>query len=204
MTGTVRGYDGNGLYMTGKYLTMKTSSTIADDADNNFYVLRLGDVILMQAEALWELGRHAEAVDKLNEIVDRANATLEDPAQRIMRYSLTPGDGSGRYPGDFRVIPTDDAWSARKMILDERRRELAFEGQRWFDLVRCNRYRDEGAQVNHAVEIMNAAFARMYNNYLNGLTTKNMIKKTEIMIREDQLLFAIPPTEINLNPQLQL
>lgn len=28
------------------------------------------------------------------------------------------------------------------MILDERRRELAFEGQRWFDLVRCNRYRD--------------------------------------------------------------
>lgn len=204
VTGTVRGYGGNGLYMTGKYLTMKTSSTIADDADNNFYVLRLGDVILMQAEALWELGRHAEAVDKLNEIVDRANATLEDPAQRIMRYSLTPGDGSGRYPGDFRVIPTDDAWAARKMILDERRRELAFEGQRWFDLVRCNRYRDEGAQVNHAVEIMNAAFARMYNNYLNGLTTKNMIKKTEIMIREDQLLFAIPPTEINLNPQLQL
>ena len=204
ITGTVKGYGGNGLYMTGKYLTTKATSTITDDADNNFYVLRLGDVILMQAEALWELGRHGEAVDKLNEIVDRANETLEDPSQRIMRYSLTAGDGSGRYPNDFQVIPTDDAWAARKMILDERRRELAFEGQRWFDLVRCNRYWDEGATVNHAVEIMNDAFARMYTNYLNGLTNRNSIKTTEIIIREDQLLFAIPPTEINLNPQLQL
>ncbi len=204
ITGTVKGYGGNGLYMTGKYLTTNTTSTITDDADNNFYILRLGDVILMQAEALWELGRHEEAVDKLNQIVDRANSTLEDPSLGILRYSLTPGDGSGRYPNDFRVIPTDDAWTARKMIMDERRRELAFEGQRWFDLVRCNRFHDEGAQVNHAVDIMNAFFARLYNNYMNGMTAKNSIKKNEIIIREDQLLFAIPPTEINLNPQLQL
>jgi len=71
--------------------------------------LRLADVILMFAEALNETGDTAGALVELNKI--RSRAGLDD--------SVASGQGD-----------------VRQAIADERRLELAFEGQRWFDLVR--------------------------------------------------------------------
>ncbi len=74
--------------------------------DLDWIELRLADVILLYAEALNENGNTAAAVTELNKI--RARAGLAD------------------YAGS----------DLRQAIQDERRLELAFEGQRWFDLVR--------------------------------------------------------------------
>jgi len=82
-------------------------------ADFDFIELRLADVILLYAETLNELGASPEEV-----------LTLLDPIRE--RAGLAPLN-----PG---VLSTQT--SIREAILDERRLELAFEGQRWFDLVR--------------------------------------------------------------------
>lgn len=77
---------------------------------NRQYLLRLGDIILMKAEALNELGRVDEARTEVNRI--RA------------RVSLPPVTAT-----------TKDA--LRPIILKERRLELAQEAQRWADLKRA-------------------------------------------------------------------
>lgn len=81
----------------------------------NLIVVRLADVILMQAEALNELGRTTEAVPFLNQIRERAG-----------------------------IAPTNAATQSdvRLAIESERYVELCFEGHRWFDLVRNGRAQD--------------------------------------------------------------
>jgi len=85
----------------------------AQDANWIFY--RLADIILMKAEALNRLQRVSEAIETLDIIRKRANGasvTILDP------------------------ITTNDVDELEELILDERARELAAEGKRWFDLVR--------------------------------------------------------------------
>lgn len=107
------------------------------DSDNNWIVLRYADVLLMYAEALNELGFVADgpAFEYLNQIRTRAGLpvksfTNENPALQITTQT------------DFRLA-----------IEQERRVELAFEGHRWFDLVRTDRalavLANKGMQPHH-------------------------------------------------------
>lgn len=82
--------------------------------ENNWIELRLADVILLYAEALNENGSATaeEILDLLDPIRARANLTALDHT----------------------VLNTQAL--VRQAIADERRLEMAFEGQRWFDLVR--------------------------------------------------------------------
>ncbi len=94
--------------------------------DHDWIELRLADVILLRAEAANENGTSAESVlDQLDDLRSRA----------------------GLAPLDHTVINTQAL--VRQAIQDERRLELAFEGQRWFDLVRTGTVSDEmGENVN--------------------------------------------------------
>lgn len=81
--------------------------------DQDWIELRLADVLLLYAEAMNENGSSPEAVlDVLDPIRTRA----------------------GLNPLDHTVLNTQAL--VRQAIYDERRIELALEGQRWFDLVR--------------------------------------------------------------------
>lgn len=80
-------------------------------SSNRQYVLRLGDIILLKAEALNELGRTAEARETLNQIRQRAKIGLSSAnTQETLRVA----------------------------ILKERRLELCQEAQRWDDLKRAD------------------------------------------------------------------
>ncbi|MEP2935959.1 MAG: RagB/SusD family nutrient uptake outer membrane protein [Gilvibacter sp.] len=94
--------------------------------DHDWIELRLGDVILLYAEAMNENGASAEDVlDVLDPIRERA----------------------GIAPLDHTVLNTQAL--VRQAIYDERRLELAFEGQRWFDLVRTGTVNSEmGEEIN--------------------------------------------------------
>lgn len=84
---------------------------------NDWIVLRYADVVLMLAEVNARQGNEAEAVRWLDMVRGRAglsgyNASLANAAYRSMCPSLM------------------------RAILHERRSELAFENQRWYDLLR--------------------------------------------------------------------
>jgi len=78
---------------------------------DNYYMLRLADIILLKAEAQNELNSTADAATTMNEVRTRAGLSP-------ISSSLSKSD-------------------MKNAILNERRLELAFEAQRWDDLVRA-------------------------------------------------------------------
>lgn len=87
---------------------------------NDYVIYRYADVLLLRAEALNQTGEIAEAVELINQVRSRSNASLIDAAD-YTKESLN----------DF--------------ILDERMRELFMEGHRREDLIRHGKYLSEAA-----------------------------------------------------------
>lgn len=141
------GYSTTG-YNLRKFLVPKSVSATSDNSPMNFPVLRYADVLLMHAEALNMLGRTPEAELPLNEVRKRAGLPLY----------------SGLTQSEFKEI-----------VLHERRMELAFEGQRWFDMIRV----DDG---------------QWGLDFLHSIGKQNASEK--------HLLFPIPLKEIESNPNL--
>lgn len=104
--GRVVGATENPMYNLKAY---SSAAPGADYTDKSIKYLRFGEVYLIQAEAANELGKTSEALAAVNAIRNRVKLT-----------SLT--------------ITDKDA--LRKAIWHERRLELAFEHDRWFDLNR--------------------------------------------------------------------
>jgi hypothetical protein len=85
------------------------------ESDANWYIYRFTDIQLMRAEALNRLGEKSQALSYLNAV--RARVTLTGVA----------------------LTPSSSTEAIEDAILDERALELAFEGKRWYDLVRVAR-----------------------------------------------------------------
>jgi hypothetical protein len=101
--------------------------TGSEQTSCNFILYRLADVLLMKAEAYSQLERFDEADQILNTIRARAG--------------LLP-----------KFIPAS-AQAYEDAILEERALELAFEGKRWFDLMRMGR-RNDYARKSKLIEII--------------------------------------------------
>lgn len=136
-------------YNVRKFLVPISVIPSFDNSPMNFPVLRYSDVLLMKAEALNELGQTNEAEDYLNKIRNRAG--LNDVQKGLTQAKF------------------------RETVLKERRLELAFEGQRWFDLIRVN----------------NGQYGL---DFLHSIGKNNASQK--------HLLFPVPQIEIDRNPNL--
>ena len=121
-------YSGTG-YNLRKFLVPKSISPDYNTNPADFIVLRYADVLLMEAEALNELGQMDAAIVPLNQVRERAG--LNDKAANISKDAM------------------------RLVILHERRVELAFEGQRWFDLIRVQNGQ-YGLDFLHSIGKVNA------------------------------------------------
>lgn len=117
--------------------------------DHDWIELRLADVMLLYAEALNENGVAAENVlDILDPIRTRA----------------------GLAPLDHNVL--NNQALVAQAIQDERRLELAFEGQRWFDLVRTGTVDDEmGQSINSNFHLFPIPVSEVLASF--GVITQN-------------------------------
>jgi hypothetical protein len=131
---------------------------------DNTYVLRYAEVLLAYAEAVNEqTGPSTDVLSKLNLVRQRAGLdalSLASP-QALTKQAL------------------------RNEIDRQRRLELAFEGERWFDLLRYARHNavEAGAHTVTALDII--------AQQRNGTRDANY------------LVFPLPQSEINTNPLVQ-
>ena len=114
---TFDGYTYSGTWSTTgynvrKFLLTKAQSPDYNTSNQNWIVTRYADVLLMKAEALNELGRTTEAEEPLYQVRKRAGLTSRAQIEGLTQAQM------------------------RDKIIHERRIELAFEGHRWFDMLR--------------------------------------------------------------------
>lgn len=124
------------------------------NGDCNTILIRLADIILLKAEALNRLGQTTEAMALVNQVRTRVKL----PA-----------------------ISASNQADAAMLILNERRLELAFEGQRWLDLLRSG------------------------NENLFGVMNKLKDPSGTPLnynVSESKLIFPVPQTERDLNKNL--
>lgn len=134
-----------------KTITLNGDITLNDEGRVDAIVLRFADLLLLLAEAENEVnGPNSAAYEAINQV--RARVNMPDLAAGLSKEAF------------------------RNEVIHERRVELAFEQQRWFDLITLG-IADE--RINN----LNAGFGRTF-------------------VPSKQELFPIPQSEIDLIPSL--
>ena len=124
------------------------------EGDNDWPVLRYSDVVLLYAEALNENGKTSQALIQLNLVRTRSGLASKSGLSQV---------------------------DTRSVIQHERRVELCFEGERWFDLIRWGTM----------VQVMQA-------HKTNYVSANGQIGN----VTQNLALYPIPTREIQLNPKL--
>jgi hypothetical protein len=116
--------------------------------------LSTGELYLILAETEIRLGRIAEGLGYLNELLEK-------------RYKA----------GEFQPWSGLDDSEALNLVLEERRKELAFRGLRWYDLRRLNQ---------------EPALAKTLYRTVNGI-------EYSLVPNSPRYVFPIPQDELELN-----
>jgi hypothetical protein len=109
------------------------------DMENNHIIYRLGQIYLMRAEALCQLG----IAQSSQELLAEALALVEVVRDRAGATETTALEVTGEIDGK----------SLEAHILDEEAREMMYEGKRWFDVIR-NAKRNNYANANYLTQIV--------------------------------------------------
>ena len=104
-------------YFITKFRDASPAATTNGYGGNDWILMRYADVILMLAEVNMQLGEETAAIGFLDQVRERAGLPLYAASMQNAAYRA-------KYP------------TLKLAILHERRVELAFENQRWFDLLR--------------------------------------------------------------------
>lgn len=130
----------------------------------NNRIIRYSDILLLKAEAVLQSnGSTATAIELVNQVRTRARNMV----------------GGGTVPADFNTGETDKT-AIMQWIMDERFRELAGEGHRWFDVRRW--------QI--------AGFITMNNAFFSSSNDSDMTFDPHF------LYFPIPTNETDVNPNI--
>jgi len=157
---------------------------------------RLTDVMLMKAEALvqlYELGGKADG-DTRNEEAFAICRFVNDRALPL-NYQ---GEGSGKVSLKYSTY----ADKMESLVLEERVRELCFEGKRWYDLMRYN-YRHTSTKAD-LTKKLSESFVTNNDEFLELALRKYAVPTAmKSKIRDERYLYMpINQDEMDLNPNL--
>ncbi len=162
----------------------------------NWILYRLTDVMLMKAEALVQLA--GDDIDKLRVAFCLANTVNK---RSIAKATLSQADTLlfSSYQSQAQV---------EEFVLEERQRELVFEGKHWFDLLRYTyrqlRKADNGSAALIQPDKTMAEIGGL-NNYATTSTILNQATgmKTEMSMESEPFLyFPVYGDEMDVNPLL--
>ena len=117
----------------------------------NWVIYRLTDIMLLKAEAL--AGLMVDDADDKDGSLKTQNKPYYDQAFNLINAVNKRSVCRKTYPTDFLKEDTLDMEDNRsreklyELVLEERQRELLFEGKRWFDLVRMARREGSSATL---------------------------------------------------------
>lgn len=147
---------------------INTFLTSGDNSYAHWIIYRYADVLLMKAEACIHANQRQDALNLINQIRTRAHAL----------------------PSSAQNPSVDDIDALTDYLVAERAREFAFEGKRWYDLLR-NAKRDNFARLDLLQNAISLSVPPLYvQSALNKLNDPN------------SLYFPIPQSEIQLDPNL--
>lgn len=156
-----------------------------NNVDVNYCALRYADVVLMAAEAYNELDDPTTAWNLINSVRTRSGATAITSANYADFYKAPKV-----YDLPF-IDDNSEAGKIRTALYWERGFELAFEGQRKYDLIRWG----------VLFEALNL-FGTNANKQVNPKTEKDLYPAYKNFVKGKHELFPIPLDEIQINPQL--
>ena len=161
----------------------------------NFIIYRLTDVMLMKAEAL-----AAQATDDEDEAHLRPAFNLAQVVNARSKESEADSVKWIQYSGKAAI---------EELVLAERLRELAFEGKRWYDLLRYNYRHTTATDYSTTLAAMNDAgksFPVTSNDMLNLVKRKLSGKGDAVAAKlgnEPKLYLPVPLSDMNVCPLLR-
>lgn len=182
----------------------KPASVYSDSYKQNFIIYRLTDVMLMKAEALvglaqlstdteLDLAHMRPAFDLVNVVNKRAKPASSIAAADTLKW------------GSF----SSSVSQMEELVLAERLRELAFEGKRWYDLMRYSYRHMDGVDYTTTLasqEENGAAFAATAKSMLDLVKRKLGSKGDAVAAKigtEPRLYMPIPLRELKLSRLLK-
>lgn len=164
-----------------KYWKTNTSGGRYIEASVNWIIYRIADVMLMKAEALAyraEGNDLAEAYDLVAAVYNRSQSKGADGSLEN-QFFLENIYSTSEYSTSDNMV---------KLVLEERQRELAFEGKRWYDLVR------KALCDGSTAPMLDIVIDRKYESNRGAYRSK--------LVNMYSLFFPIAEREINTNDLL--
>ncbi|MBQ9363111.1 MAG: RagB/SusD family nutrient uptake outer membrane protein [Bacteroidaceae bacterium] len=166
----------------------------------NYIIYRMTDVMLMKAEAMGQLASGdddimlRQAFNIVKAVNDRAHPEgLYSDTLRFTTSKSVQGTAINTKAG------------FEELVLEERLRELCFEGKRWYDLLRYNYRHTEGVNYNALLADQGGNYPVNYRPMLTLMARKiespdGLISK---MPTEPYLYMPIREGEMEVNPELK-
>jgi len=184
----------------------KTRAYNATGYHQNYIVYRLTDVMLMKAEALTGLamlssvGDDAEAGSGNMELLESAF----DMVRIVNARSLENESDSLKWTAKYQTTA-----AMEELVLNERLRELCFEGKRWYDLLRYNYRHVEGVDYTTTLadqDERGVAFVATYKSMLDLMKRKLSGMGDAVaskMSTEPRLYLPVSETDVKICPVLK-